>query len=274
MQTFRLHSLHCCLTFRSLLRGQTMQRFFWGGPSSARACFCGAIETERASSARTVGAFKPLGYCALFSIFGLINCSPSAQRNRNRAREVRFIPGSTEDRNLYKTNALYADKSIRTQQAAILMFCDMLWSDGLFDRVHQHLLWSCYKIQQFLVCGYHQSLSSWCIVDSSKTTLARLGYRDTIIVFSLKAKMESLTVRSLVWLGKSFTGRFFLLAFTVPTAERLSLWRSSNKSTLVKNRSQVTFRWVLRIGSTNLVMTVAEGLLLEYRLLCPAKVLH
>ena len=72
-QTFRLHSLHCCLTFRSLLRGETMQRFFWGGPSSARACFCGPITTKRASSARTLGALKPFGYCALFSIFGLIN---------------------------------------------------------------------------------------------------------------------------------------------------------------------------------------------------------
>ena len=76
--------------------------------------FCGQIATERASSARTVGAFKPFGYCALFSILGLINCSPSAQRNRNRAREVIFVPGhifTTGSRSLYKTNALYADKS-------------------------------------------------------------------------------------------------------------------------------------------------------------------
>ena len=30
----------------------------------------------------------------------------------------------------------------RTQQTAILMFCNMLCSGGLFDPVHQHLLWS------------------------------------------------------------------------------------------------------------------------------------
>ena len=88
-----------------------MQRFFWGGTSSARACFYGPIATERASSAWTLRAFKPFGYCTLLSIFGLINCLPSAQRNRNQAREVIFIPGTTGGRSLYKINALYADKS-------------------------------------------------------------------------------------------------------------------------------------------------------------------
>ena len=45
----------------------------------------------------------------------------------------------------------------RTQQAAILMFCNMLCSGRLFDPAHQHLLWSYYKIQWFLVCHYHLS---------------------------------------------------------------------------------------------------------------------
>ena len=111
LQAYRLHSLHCCLNFQSLLHGQTMQRFFWRGPSSTHTCFCGPVAAERALSAWTVGAFKPFGYCALFSIFGLINYLSSAQRNQNRAREVIFIPGTTGGWSLYKTNALYADKS-------------------------------------------------------------------------------------------------------------------------------------------------------------------
>ena len=110
LKTFPLHSLHCCLTFRSLLRGQTMQRFFWGGPST-RTYFCGPIAAEKASSAWTMGTFKPFGYCALLSIIGLINCWPSAQKNRNQAWEVIFIPGTTRGWSLYDTNALYSDKS-------------------------------------------------------------------------------------------------------------------------------------------------------------------
>ena len=159
LQTFHLHSLHCCLTFWSLLCGQTMQRFFWGGPSSARTCFCVPVATERASNARTVGAFKPFGYCALFSLFCLINFSPSAQRMWNRAQEVKFIPGTTGGRSLYKTNDYMSINPgcHRTQQADILMFCNMLCSGRLFDPAHQHLLWSYYKIQWFLVCLYHLS---------------------------------------------------------------------------------------------------------------------
>ena len=160
LKIFRLHSLRCCLTFRSLLREQTMERFFWGGPSKASTCFCGPIATERASSAQTVEAFKPFGYCILFSIFDLINCSPSAQRNQSRDErsylyQVQLELGVCTLRMHY----MDADKSrmLQNTATAILMFCDMLCSGELFDPAHQHLIWSDYKIQQFLVCHYHLS---------------------------------------------------------------------------------------------------------------------
>ena len=151
LQTFRLHFLHCCLTFQSLLRGQTMQRFFCRGPSSARACFYGPIATEWASSVRTVVAFKPFGYCALFNIFGLINCSPSEQRNRNRAREVIFIPGTTGGRSLYKTNALYTDNVIEhSKQLSWYFAICCVEADFLIHRIN-----TCFAIITYLVIMVH-----------------------------------------------------------------------------------------------------------------------
>ena len=149
LQTFRVHSSHCCLTFWSLLCGQTMQRFFWGGPSSARTCFCVPIATERASNARTLGAFKPFGYCALFSIFCLIKSGTRGQIYTRYNWRSEFV----QDMHYMSINP----GCHRTQQAAILMFCNMFCSGRLFDPAHQHLLWSYYKIQWFLVCHYHLS---------------------------------------------------------------------------------------------------------------------
>ena len=159
LQTFRLHSLHCCLIFWSLLCGQTMQRFFWGGPSSARTVFVYQLQLKELQMPGRWGHSNHLGIvlCSAYfawSISRQVHKECEIGPKRSNLYQVQLEVGvCTRQMHYMSINP----GCHRTQQAAILMFCNMLCSGRLFDPAHQHLLWSYYKIQWFLVCHYHLS---------------------------------------------------------------------------------------------------------------------
>ena len=150
-QTFCLHSLHCCLTFRSLLRGQTIQRFFWGG------LFVDQLQLKELQVPGWWGYSNHLGI-ALFSAYLAQSTACQVHKEIEIRHERSYLYHVQLEVRVCERQMHYMlinPGCYRTQQAAILMFCDMLCSGGLFDPAHQYLVWSYCKIQRFLVCHNH-----------------------------------------------------------------------------------------------------------------------